>query len=522
MAESPEYLVEVGYVNASGLAGTIYLSCGGYITKPGDSAPNRYYEPRIADIGPLTQNIYGSGLTIGSGSDVGYGAIVVSNADGALDTWLDYAFDGRLLVVKRLSSTLEPYSAAETIFTGTIERIDADDAWESFRLRIYDRRLIIDRPLQTTLYAGTTTSTGPTAEGTAELKDHPKPLLYGRAFNIPAVFVNVFDLIYQVSNSAVSSIVVYDGGVPLTYSANYSSISALRSATISGGSYATCLSLGLFRLGSQASKDITADAYEGSSLSSRMAGSIARRMLTKVGVLNSYVDTSSANALDASAPYECGIWISDATTASAAISAILSSVGGWMVPYADGVFKFGRMDVPSASPVATIDYATDVILTDGDTGAINIIANPDTDGGLPAWRVILSYARVYRVQGGADVHGCVDDAFREFLIKDVRETKAESATTRSRYLLSPEMRFETLLIASVDASTEATRRLSMYSVRRDVIRITLPASNASLMLLGATINVKLPRFGYDSGRRMVVIGREYDLAKDRITMTLWG
>lgn len=522
MADASEYLVEVGYLNASGVAGTLYLSCGGYTTEPGDSLPNRYYEPRISEIGPFTQNIYASGKTLGGESEIGYGSISAANANGELDAWLDYAFDGQPLVIKQLPSHTAPYSTAVTLFSGTVERLDADDAWVSFRLRVYDRRRILDRPIQTNLFAGTTLSGGATAEGTADLKDRPKPLLYGRVFNIPAVLVNAFDLIYQVNDGPVSSIIVYDGGVPLTQVANHSTLSALQSASLTGGEYITCNALGLFRIGSSPSKEITADVYQSSTASANRAGAIARAMLLKAGILVGSIDTASANALDAAAPYECGIWINEVRNTNEVITEILESVGGWMAPNTLGVYTFGQMAAPLNIPVATIDYSTDIILTGSDGEAVSIVANPDTDGGLPAWRVVLTYARVYQTQDATAVHGCVDDEYRAFLAKETREVKAQSATTQTRHILSPELRLNTLLTTITSATSEAARRLAMYSVRRDVIKLTLLASDAAPMLLGATVRVILPRFGYESGKYMVVIGREYDMQNERVTLTLWG
>ena len=520
MADASEYLVEISCLDANGVARTLYLSSGGYTTTPADTRPNQYYEPRLSDLGPFSQNIFAAGYTTGSAADVGYGSITVSNADGALDEWLGYAFDGRALVIKRLSSHAAAYNTATTIFTGTIERLDAENAWSGFRLRVYDNRLLLDRPLQTNVYAGTTNSGGPTAEGTVDLRDSPKPLVYGKVYQVPAVQVNAYDLIYQVHDGSVASIVVYDGAVPLTAGGNYTSLALLRSASVSGGTYATCLTLGLFKLGSPPSKVITADVVETATASTRYAGSIVRRILEKAGIDQQRVDAISANSVDASAPYECGIWLNDTTNTIDAISAVLASVGGWMVPNHLGVFTFGRMDEPKTIAASTIDYDTDVILTDG--GDIAITANPDTDGGLPTWRVIVSYERVYQVQNGASVHGCVDNAFRGYVAKEFRETKAESTTTRTRHPLSTEMRIETALASITGAASEASRRLAMYSVRRDLLDLSIPATDAAEKTIGSTTKLTLPRFGYETGRNMVVIGREDDLKNERVKLTLWG
>lgn len=520
MADASEYLVEISCLDANDVARTLYLSSGGYTTTPGDSPPNQYYEPRLSDVGPFSQNIFAAGYTTGNTADVGYGSIAVSNADGALDEWLNYAFDGRTISIKRLPNHTAAFNTAATIFTGTVERLDAESAWSGFRLRVYDNRLLLDRPLQTNVYAGTTNSGGPTAEGTVDLRDSPKPLMYGTVYQVPAVQANAYDLIYQVNDGSVASIIVYDGAVPLTAGADYETLEFLQAAGVSGGTYATCLALGLFKLGSPPSKVITADVVETETAPTRYAGAIVRRILEKAGIDQQRVDATSADAIDADAPYECGIWINDTMNAIDAVSAVLASVGGWMVPNHLGVFTFGRMDEPETTAASTIDYDTDIILADG--GDISITANPDTDGGLPSWRVIVSYARVYQTQDGASVHGCVDEDFRGFVAKQSREIKVESTVTRTRHPLSTEMRIETVLAIITDAASEAARRLAMYSVRRDLIDVSIPAADAAAKTLGSTTKLKLPRFGYEAGRNMVVIGREDDLTNERVKLTLWG
>src|SRR5690554_1359231 len=103
------------------------------------------------------------------------------------------------------------------MFVGTIEQ--AEFTWKRVVLRIRDRLAELDEPIQTTDYAGTTIAGGmDEAEGRPEdVKDRPKPLLYGVGKNLPAVAANMFDHIYEVASNGVASIdAVYDRGVALT------------------------------------------------------------------------------------------------------------------------------------------------------------------------------------------------------------------------------------------------------------------------------------------------------------------
>ncbi|MCO5078934.1 MAG: hypothetical protein M9937_25030, partial [Chelatococcus sp.] len=237
------YLVEIDAHNGAALL-TFRFATEAYITSPSDSPANTIYEPRIVDPGSFSANLYNAGQTGGSAS-IGFGDLILANADGGLDAWFDYGFDGRRIEIKQLASVASSFSSAVTVFKGTIETIDTTDAWKTLRVRIFDNRLTLDRPLQVNRYAGTTLGAGNTAEGTEDLRDQPKPLVFGKVYGIRPYAANPFDGVFQVADNAVNDIDVFDGGSPLTQVGNYTSLAALIAATVLPGRYATCFSLGL-------------------------------------------------------------------------------------------------------------------------------------------------------------------------------------------------------------------------------------------------------------------------------------
>lgn len=510
----PIYLIEVSAWTGEAEE-VLRLSTCGYNTGPADDPPNAHYRKVVSDPGSFTRHLFGPSRTMGA-AEASYGAIQIANANGALDAWIDYGFDGRPVVVKRLASEHAPYSSAVTVLRGTIERMDADNAWQSLRLRFYDRRRALDRPIQENVYAGTTISGGATAEGNVDLKDSVKPLCFGYSPNVPAVPANPFDLIYQVNDGPVSSVVVYDGGVELALGVDHPTLAALQAATIRPGKYDTCLALGLFRLGGQPDQAVTADVTEGVSPEERYPGAVARRMLAKMGLTGSAdVNAASFSALDVLAPVGVGIWIDSQVNGLAALGQVLASVGAWIAPDAIGAFEVGRFQAPG-TPVGTI--------TDRDMikDAFGIVVSDDTDGGLPAWRVVVEYARNWLVQDDAALGGCVDMARRGFLAVEFREVKAENEAVRTKHLLSPELRISTLIVDETDATAEAARRLALYSVRRDTVTFDLRQEKAAAYQPGVTMRVQHPRLGYKDGRDMIVIGRQENLASSSATMTVWG
>lgn len=515
MSDASLYLIELDAHTGSGVE-TLYLSSGRFVTKPSDTPANKHYKPVISDPGFLRVELFGANSTMGA-SEVAYGEARVINANADLDGWLDYGFDGRAITIKRLAGPDAAYSDAVTVLKGTVQSLDAPgDAWTELSLRLYDRRLEIDKTLQSNRYAGTTTSAGPTAEGTADLKDQPKPLNYGKTFNVPAVAANPFDLIYQVHDGAVDAIAAYDSGVALTLGSDHADITALQGATIVPGKYDTCLAEGLFRLGGAPFGMVTADVTEGATEADNYAGAVAQRILEKMGLADSSdFDGSTFDALDADAPYEIGIFIDDERTALSALVSVLGSVGAWLAPDNLGVFKTGRLEAPAGS-VGTIKMRG--ALAD----KVSILRSGDTDGGLPPWRVVLSYKPVWRTQSGSQVVAPVIEERKAFLATEFREVKADDATVKTKHLLSPELPVETLLADADDAASEAARLLALYKVRRDVISFPVAAEKADDYTPGATVTVDWPRFGYSGGRDMVVIGREERWRDEQVVLTLWG
>ncbi|MBB4146020.1 hypothetical protein [Rhizobium rhizoryzae] len=515
-----EYLVEIEAHDGASVK-TLRVSTCGYVTGPGDTPANAIYDAQISDAGSFSASFFGAARTMGS-AEVGYGDLVLANADGALDDWLDYAFDGRPIVVRRIEGRNAPFSSAVTIMTGTVQSLDSTSARTSLRLRIYDRRLVLDKPLQTSRYGGTTTSGGPTADGNADLKDKIKPLVFGRVFSVPATPVNPFDLIYQVHDGAVASIQAYDGGVALQAGADFPSVAALQAAAIVPGTFATAKALGLFRIGFSPAFDVTADVVEGASLAERYPASIASRIMARMGLGNADRDATSFAALDAAAPVECGIFLDSETNALDAIDKVLSSVGGAIVPDAFGVFEAGRVSVP-ASPVQTLTMH-DVLADGGDQGggSFGVIANPDTDGGVPVWRVVIKYRQVHQVQDRSRTAGVLTDEQRTFLAAEWREVVAEDATIKERYKLATEITLETAIANQADAQSEATRKLGLYGVNRFVLSLDAAIAEVAALTLGASVNAVLPLGSFAAGKTMLVIGRNDQRSSERVTLTLWG
>lgn len=258
---------------------TLYLATHTIATGPADVPANTIYDGRIVEAGSFSRSLISQGR-LGRSSD-SWGFIELANADGGLDAWLNYGFDGRAFTLKVLDQKGQPVSQAKTLFRGTLAALESGSATDTLRLRIRDRLAELQVPMLTARYAGTSVGAGLGVEGDADLQGQLKPRVWGSVANIAPKLVNKYDLLYQVSSDSVSSILVYDGGAALSNIGDYPVLSSTMAATVSPGQYVTCYALGIFRLGGTPAFAVTADAVEDADDLS--AAGIVSRMLESLG-----------------------------------------------------------------------------------------------------------------------------------------------------------------------------------------------------------------------------------------------
>lgn len=180
-----------------------------FTTGPGETPASTTYLPLLASVpDPRRRQTEPFGVVAPATGD-----IVVLNADGAVDAWEAYAFDGRT-VTMRVGPDAGAYPSAYPVtFTGRIDR--AEFLADRLVLRVRDETDGLRRPLQDVRFSGDNVPPDG-VEGEAELEGQPKPLVYGRVRKVPLVPVNPRKLIYQVSDTQCSAIqAVRDGSVLL-------------------------------------------------------------------------------------------------------------------------------------------------------------------------------------------------------------------------------------------------------------------------------------------------------------------
>jgi hypothetical protein len=153
--------------------------------------------------------------------------------------------------------------------------------------------------LPSALYAGTTG-----IEGGSDLKNKPKPMCFGAPRNVEPILINSVDNVYQFhAGGPIRAIeTLYERGSAFPASigdaANYNDLVA---STIPNGKYATCLALGLIRLGAPAYGVITADVRGDNTggIWARKPGAIIKRMFALAGISSDLYDATSLDDMDA-------------------------------------------------------------------------------------------------------------------------------------------------------------------------------------------------------------------------------
>jgi hypothetical protein len=487
---------------ASGGAGAVaalYYSDHGFTTEPTDAPANQHFAARIArDFSfRITRELFGAGR-IGGRSLPNAGEIVLVNADGGLDALLGYRWDGRDVTVL-LGGDGFAYDQFGTVFTGTAQGIKADDA--VVRIVIRDLAYVLDRPVQTTLYAGSGGS-----EGGADLKGKPKPDSFGRVRNVVPTYLGLIGGkdSYQVSRNQIEDVDTgYSNGAALTKVAGapgpgqYSVDAATGIVTLGGSA-----------LGSVITFDIMGDKRGGTYRTS--AADLVREIVVQRGGLADPddLDTASLAALNTANSAPVGLWVDAQRTIADLADNLLGAIGAWWGFTRTGLFQAGRIAAPAATAAAS--YAES-----------EIIECERLDAELPLWRIAVAYARCWRVQTGTELAGSVTAAHQAFVSAEYRDETAADATVQMAHPLARDERRETLLAGQADAAAEASRLLVLFAADREVYRVRLK-TQPFLRELGETVQIAYPKYGLAAGKRFVILGMVEDAAVNEVTLTVWG
>lgn len=494
---------------------TLYFATQGYVSGASDSPAHTYYEPRISQPASIERACFSSNST-GGATTVGFGELILVNADGGLDYMLDYALAGRTITIK--IGTIEPWQTAPTwttLLAGTMEQ--AEFSWGQISVKVRDRQQDMDIALQANKYGGTN-SLPAGVDGTADdLKDQTKPLVFGKVTGISPPCVNTSKLIYQMHDGALQSVdAVYDRGVALTAGATYADQATMESTAPSAGQYRVWLAGGMLRLGSSLAGTLTVSCTRGATAADRTVAQLMKAAMLKAGVSAGNISSADVTALDTACAYVCGLYVPHGSndTAGSVLDDLANSVGAWWGVDRLGTYRMGRIVMPGGTSVTTLDSVN--ILS------IDRITPNDPGAGVPAWSVSIGYARWYSPSD--DLAGSVPAATKALMAEEFRYAKNENAATKTAYPYSPELKFDTHLTSAADAAAEASRLRTLYGSRRDMLRLTvrLDTDLVGSIDLGQVVTVQLPRYGLSVGKQFLITGIRTDMRNNIFDLTVWG
>jgi len=504
---------------------TFYYSSSGY-NHP--SAP-AYFEARIKQPALFRRDIFEAGK-IGGGSRTSWGEMTLVNSDGKLDYLSSYAFDDENFVLLGIDNTSKSFDDSSTILTGTIEQIII--ALDVVRIRIRDRKEIINVPLQTDIYGGTN-QLPDGIDGSDDIKGTIKPDCYGLVFNAEPVLVNKTRLIYQVDSEKIFDVTaVYDSGLALTRGTVRESSEILQTVSPAAGTYDLTLTDhgSFFRLSSSPAGRITVDLM-GKVRSGQVLMDVSSIMrdilLTRAGLTDTDI-SDDFRILAQSYPAPVGLWSMASTAIPDLLDALAASAGAWW-----GFDRVGRVRITQISPPSRTDpvavtfkkcgLGMTSLETDIDLTKLDIQATQDTGRGIPVWRVKVGYGRSWTIQDASEL---VANATRSAAWSSVeyRFSVATNSAIQDLHPAAGEVEIPTLLAREADAQALAQRMLTLYGQQRSLKKVEAVSDHLirNLVDLGQTVAIQISRLGFEDGAPQILIGLRYDLQAGRMEADLWG
>lgn len=201
MSKRYKYGLAVTRANSAGVETVSYYSTIGGPAGAAHAvvAADTFLDGRLKQPGLAALHLWGERRTRGP-RDVGNCVFVLENADGGLDAFVGYAFDGRDCFVWREEVGV-PTSAA-VIFRGVLEQPEVTA--NEVRMIAHDFAHLFDKPIARTTYLGDNVAPNG-LEGGADMAGRFKPRNYWAVKNVEPVLVNATRLIYQLSDRQLST-----------------------------------------------------------------------------------------------------------------------------------------------------------------------------------------------------------------------------------------------------------------------------------------------------------------------------
>lgn len=506
---------------ASGSA--IYVATDEFATFPTDSLSNQPYAGTLEKALRFHRSII-DGTRLG-GMSSGYSEIVIDNQSGDYDAYAN-SLDGARVIV-RMGSRGAAWDTFAVIYDGLADG-SATVEEESLTIHLYDDNKRLEMPAQPNVYGGTGTT-----DGDANVKSKRKPIWLGTCANVSVPLIDAVNLVYQLHDGAISAVShVYDRGVELTVNAtaDYSNYANLIAATITPGRYATCLALGLMRLGARPDGTITVTAN--GAVSNGLIATVASgffsdtascvHYLLTISTANIVVDRASVSAVYASQAAAIGYFIGpdDSKTLRQAIDDLMYGVLGWAGFRRDRTFDMGLIALPGSVPL--VSYTGDG--TGEDFYTLRQMPLPSQTS-PPPYRIRAAYSRNWTQQ--SDIDATVD-ASTQTLRKDAYSIaiSTDTATSTAIQAAHPQAQdpdvWPSYFNLSADAVTFANATLVLFGGATRILCEFVVTAAAYALNIGNPVQVTDARYGLSGGKMLAIVSIDDDTSEEQATVQAWG
>jgi hypothetical protein len=447
---------------------------------------SEFPEPRlVSPINYRSRMFSGSDLTGSSSRKVG--DIQIANGDGFYDEMIrDYIWEGRSVEVYVGSQSMD-IEDFEKIMVAKIKDITWND--DILNVKIHDDKKQFTENIQPDKYQGTGG-----AEGTSEMSGVYKPQLYGYCFNVTPVLIDAPNLVYQVHDGAIASVVVKFAGLEVVEAVGYT----------------VDLDTGLITLLTNPQGMVTCDVQGavGSAGYARTTADLVRRItedhsdLVWPGDYNS----RSFDILNKSNTHEVGVYVQEGNLSiKSMLDSLMEGINGyWFFDRLDKL-TIGMLGVSGSIPAY-------------DSNTISKVSRDVTSP--PIWSVDVYYRRNNTVMSDSDIAGAVTGEARIRLQIEGRTTTASDTGTKDDHT-DVEQAIYTDLRLLAGAEYQAARRLNLFGMVRDSYKIELPFIGYSFQI-GDGIVLQRARFGLDGGQVFMVTAIQENAATGVTNLELWG
>jgi hypothetical protein len=227
-----------------------------------------------------------------------------------------------------------------------------------------------------------------------------------------------------------------------------------------------------------------------------------------------YLDGASFDAAKAATNCTAGLWFgTDVVQGTDAIEALLTAVGGYLVPRRDGTLGILLLRPPAQA---------DVVASWGAEKIITCVPHAlPTTVGPPPYRFRVGYQRNYTVQTETDLLPTVSSDRVSYLANEYRYGGWSSTAVLNAYRRPNDPQpIPTALQSQTDAEAVAGVQGALWGTLRSLFDVTVPMAIGLPRELGDTIALSFPQTLVATAQPALIVGDQINSEDSTITFTL--